>query len=385
MNRSMDGTLGAEYFSKRGWSQHGEFRAQPSETSFVDLTYFGVIDRGIGSPRQQGGEDVRLTAETTFRHNFRAVADVDYLSSFVFRLAFNEVFTQAVYSEVKSLAFLSNTTDGYSYNASVQRYQNFESTTNGDVVTILHAPSFESSTVDRRLGNSPFYWTYDAALEGLSRSEPGFRTANLVGRFDLNPSLSMPLFWGWSIDPELSLRDTYYSQRLGSFGEGVALSDPVNRKALEGRVELRTPTLERVFDQEFLKRKWKHVIEPRAVYRYVTGVNNFNKILRFDERDILSNTNEVEYDVVNRLYAKRTSDKSEDCGSGGMPLLTVGGPFLGVAFRGSGRRCRERSVQEHPRNPRGRNLGTGSEIFSGSNLWRRRRAWRAMYSAPRRI
>ncbi len=328
MNRSMDGTLGAEYFSKRGWSQHGDFRAQPSETSFLELTYFGVIDRGIGSPPvKQGGEDVRLTGETTFHHNFRAVADVDYLSSFVFRLAFNEVFTQAVYSEVKSLGFLSNTTNGYSYNASVQRYQNFESTTNGDVVTILHAPSLESSTVDRKIGNSPFYWTYDAALEGLSRSEPGFRTANLVGRFDLNPTLSMPLlFKGWSLNPQLSLRDTYYTQRfLGSFGEAVALSDPVNRKALEGQVELRTPTLERVFDHEFLKRKWKHVIEPRLVYDYVTGVNNFNNILRFDERDILSNTNEVEYDVVNRIYSKRTSDTPGDCGTGGMPLLTMGG------------------------------------------------------------
>ncbi len=328
MNRSMDGTLGAEYFSKRGWSQHGEFRAQPSETSFVDLNYFGVIDRGVGTPPvQQGGQDVRLNGESTFHHNFRAVTNIDYLSSFVFRLAFNEVFTQAVYSEVKSLAFLSNTTKGYSYNASVQRYQNFESTTPGDVITILHAPSFDSSTVEQRIGRSPLYWSYDAAAEGLSRSEPGFRTANLVGRFDLTPGVSMPLaFKGWSVRPEFSLRDTYYTQQLlPSAGTGVSLSDPINRKALEGRVEVRPPTLERVFDHEFLKRKWKHVIEPRLVYNYVTGVDNFNRILRFDERDILSDTNEVEYGVVNRIYAKRTSKEPEDCGPGGMPLLVVGG------------------------------------------------------------
>lgn len=328
MNRSMDGTVGAEYFSKRGWSQHGEFRAQPSETSFLDLNYFGVLDRGIGSPPvQQGGEDVRLAGEGTFRHNFRAVANVDYLSSFVFRLAFNEVFTQAVYSEVKSLGFLSNTTNGYSYNASVQRYQNFESTTTGDVVTILHAPSFETSTVERQIDHSPFYWSYDAAAEGLSRSEPGFSTANLVGRFDLNPSLSVPLVLkGWSIRPDLTLRDTYYTQQLlSSFSTFVPLSDGINRKALEGSIEVRPPALDRVFDHEFMKRKWKHVIEPRVVYNYVTGVNNFNNILRFDERDILSNTNEVEYAVVNRIYAKRTSDEPEDCGPGGMPLLTVGG------------------------------------------------------------
>src|SRR5258708_5998811 len=289
MDRTMDGTLGAEYFSKRGWAQHGEFRAQPSEKSFLDLNYFGVIDRGIGSPPvQQGGEDVRLAGEGTLAHNIRAVANVDYLSSFVFRLAFNEVFTQAVYSEVKSLGFLSNTTNGFSYDASVQRYQNFESTTTGDVVTILHAPSFESSTVERQIGRSPFYWSYDAAAEGLSRSEPGFRTANLVGRFDLNPSLSMPLVWkGWSLRPELALRDTYYTQQLlPSSGTGTSVSDSINRKALQGSVEVRPPALDRVFDHEFLKRKWKHVIEPRVVYNYVTGVSNFNNVLRFDERDI---------------------------------------------------------------------------------------------------
>ena len=60
------------------------------------------------------------------------------------------------------------------------------------------------------------------------------------------------------------------------------------------------PPIERIFDKEFLGRKWKHVIEPRAAYHYVTGINNFNRILRFDARDILSNTNEVEYAVVNQ-------------------------------------------------------------------------------------
>jgi LPS-assembly protein len=94
---------------------------------------------------------------------------------------------------------------------------------------------------------------------------------------------------------------------------------------LEGSVELRPPALERFFTREWFGRKWKHVVEPQAVYRYVTGVNDFGNILRFDERDILTNTNEVEYRVVNRWYAKRTSAKPEDCGQPGMPLLFIGG------------------------------------------------------------
>jgi LPS-assembly protein len=329
INRSMDAHIGAEYFSKRGWAPQGEFRARPSETSFVDLNYFSVLDRGIGDPHvDQGGEEVHLTAEGELPHNFRGVADIDYLSSFVFRLAFSDTFTQAVNSEVKSDAFLSNATRGFFYNFSAHRYQDFESSTKGDVITILHAPGAELSSVDQPLGRSPFYWSYDAALEGLSRSEPGFRTASLIGRFDLSPTLSMPLqLDGWSFRPEISVRETAYTQDLELLpsGQRLAVSSTINRKSLDGSFELRPPALSRVFDREFLGRKWKHVIEPRATYTYVTGVDNFPNILRFDQRDILSNTNEVEYGVVQRLYAKRTSTKPTSCGQPGIPSLFIGG------------------------------------------------------------
>jgi LPS-assembly protein len=342
INRMMDATLGAEYFSLRGWSQRGEFRAQPTETSYLDLNYFGVIDRGIGSPPvKEGGENARLNAAGNL-DGFRAVANVDYLSSFLFRLAFNEVFSQAVYSEVKSDAFLSRSTNGYSVNGYGERYQNFLSTTPGQVVTISHAPSLDFSSVDRPLWRTPFEWSFDASATGLSRSEPPvcstagavqsctppFRTANLLGRFDLNPEISLPLlFRGWALRPELVLHETYYTERLaGSTGEnaGRAVDDAINRQALETAVELRPPALERVFDKEFLGRKWKHVIEPRAVYRFVTGVNSFANVLKFDERDVLTDTHEVEYGFVTRLYAKRTSAKPEDCDAI-MSAITVGG------------------------------------------------------------
>jgi LPS-assembly protein len=342
INRMMDATIGAEYFSLRGWSQRGEFRARPSETSYVDLNYFGVIDRGIGTPPlKEGGENARLNAAGTF-DGFRAVANIDYLSSFLFRLAFNEVFSQAVYSEVKSQAFLSKSAKGFNFNGFTERYQNFLSTTPGQVITILHAPSFDFSGVDRQVWHTPLYWSFDASTAGLSRSEPQqcstvgslqsctppFRTANLLGRFDLNPEISLPLlFRGWTLRPDLTLHDTYYSERLvGEVGQnpGQASDHPIDRHAVETAVELRPPALERVFDKEFVGRKWKHVIEPRAVYRFVTGVNNFGNIVKFDERDILTDTHEVEYGFVTRLYAKRMSHQPEDC-SKIMSALTVGG------------------------------------------------------------
>lgn len=328
---SMDLLAGAEYFSRRGWAPDGEFRARPSENSFVDLTFFSVLDRGVGGVKQ-GGTEARLNAEGAFAHNFRGVADIDYLSSYVFRLVFSDVFAQVVNSEVKSQAFLSNTSNDVFLNVVTRRYQDFQSGTNTkDVITILHAPGVEASTVDRKLGSTPFFGDFDFSVEGLSRSEPGFSTAPLLSRLDVSPAISLPvLFQGWSFRSALSFRETFYSQQLAFAsgaavnGVGLAISNTLNRKALDGSIEVRPPALDRVFGREFLGRKWKHVIEPRIVYDYVTGVNNFPRVLRFDDRDILSDTNEVEYALVNRFYAKRDSSPAVDCAREGMPGLMVG-------------------------------------------------------------
>ena len=256
INREMDATIGAEYFSHRGWAQHGSFRARPTDNSYFNVTYFGVLDRGTGTPKvDQGGEDVRANGEIQLPHGFRAVADIDYLSSFVFRLAFAETFTLAVNSEVRSNAFLSKAYNGYFFNLDFARYQNFESTQRGDLVTILHAPALDLSSVDHQLGRSPFYWSYDAAVQGVSRREPQFVTAPLVGRVDVEPRLAMPLLpAAGASGPRLAVRDTYYTQRLApsgvpSSGIGAILDADVNRHAIETSLEVRPPSLSRIFQK----------------------------------------------------------------------------------------------------------------------------------------
>jgi LPS-assembly protein len=341
INRSVDALVGADYYSKRGWFERGEFRARPSDNSYVFFNYVGMVDRGIGYPPQnQGGEDARFMAERPIG-TFRGVANVDYLSSFVFRLAFTDVYTQAIDSEVRSQIFLSNTTDGFHFNALAERYQNFEvcvppaipepgscsTITQSELVRILHTPSFFVSGEERQLGNTPLYWSFESAAEGLQRREIGFRTGPMVGRFDLAPSLTLPVQWlGWSFRPELTLRDTFYTEQGNATTSTTAADEVLNRKSLETSVEVRPPALSRVFDRPWLGRKWKHVIEPRMKYDYVTGIDNFANILRFDAADVLTNTNEVEYSVVNRLYAKRVDPNAKDCDVLTMSTLTIGGP-----------------------------------------------------------
>lgn len=329
INRSMDTTVGGEYLSKIGWMLLGDYRAKPSQTSFLNLNYFQVFTKKtvpvtvgttpagapITAPVSEAGEDVKLNGAALFAHDVRGVASLEYLNSFVFRETFSPTFTQAVNSEVKSDMFVTKSMEGYSLNAYLGRYQNFQSTAPGNVITILHTPGFESDGLDHRIPGTPVYLAYDLAAEGLHRSEPGFVTPNLVGRFDIDPTLSMPLvFGGWTFRPAVDLRDTVYTQQNAptpSSGLQPVVS-LLNRRTIGASMEFRPPALEKVFDRPVLGRKIKHTIEPYTVYRYTNGIENFASIIRFDFRDILSNTNEVEYGLVQRLYLKRLRDCPED-------------------------------------------------------------------------
>ena len=160
-------------------------------------------------------------------------------------------------------------------------------------------------------------YTYDIAGEGVSRHEPGFQTQNVVGRFDASPTVSLPTFLrGWTFRPEVGVRETVYSERLiptriNTGVIGVAVAQAINRNVLLASMEMRPPSIARIFDRKLFGYVMKHVVEPYAIYRYETGINNFSNIIRFDYRDILADSSGVEYGVVNRLYAKKTKSDAE--------------------------------------------------------------------------
>ena len=58
--------------------------------------------------------------------------------------------------------------------------------------------------------------------------------------------------------------------------------------------------------------RFRHVIEPFLTYRLVKGIDNFEKIIRFDYVDTATNTNEIEYGVTNRFYTRRYGEAVTD-------------------------------------------------------------------------
>jgi LPS-assembly protein len=345
---SADLTVGAEYYSKRGFAPSAEFRYRGHDTEFLTVSYHQLFDRGIPSgepgvpPTNQGGEDVILDGRHDFNSETRSVADIEYLSSYVYRQAFAENFSIATSSEVKSDTFLQHEHQGVAESLYLARYQSFQSDTLGDEVRILHLPSIVAEAVDHPLPGTPFLWGFRSSMDVLTRSEPEFHARNLF-RFDLYPHVALPVsLGGWNFRPEVAVRETFYSKSeqlpstlSGSISptlEGASL----NRADFEAGVEVRPPAVERDFSAPWLEKLLggdiRHVIEPDFHYQYVTGINNFNSVLRMDDLDVASNTNELEYGLTQRLFVRHRKlhpcreDEAQTpdglCGEGTIDWLT---------------------------------------------------------------
>lgn len=315
-----DATIGAQFLSRRGWSQNAGIRMKPWENATLDASYFGVIDRGIASPTggimKQGGHEYHFFFDALFPHGWRGVADLNQLSSLTFRLAFSETFAQAVNSEVTSTSFLTRDVNGFSLSLATQSYKNFLSASPETSIDLRTAPEIRASIQDRAPWKRlPIYLGFDGFANASHREtniSPGFVTPSFVTRTELAPNVSIPLHFGlWlGITPSFTLRSTRYS---GQETSGAFLNTPLVRTTEEFAVDLRPPAFERVWNSG--DSAWKHVIEPRVQYRYVNGVNQFGRFLLFDEDDTLTDTNEVEYGVTQRLFRRDTSGSSNEFAS----------------------------------------------------------------------
>lgn len=315
INPSADLLLGLENYSVRGVARSGRFRARPSATSEVTVDYYGVNDKGSGSLRQfrAPGQGLRATGQARdLGYGFRGVLDVDYISSLAFRLTFTDTFTEAVASEAKQTGFVTKNFDAYSLNVYVSRYQDFLSTARvpGNSIIIRQTPSFSLSRLDKQVARSPFTLAFDASASGVGRTEPGLEIPRLSERLDFHPQLTLrskPI-WGFHFTPRAGLRATRYGTSLKEE------RDPINRFLGELAVELRPPSFEKVFSRPLRGHRFKHVIEPEIRYRLVRArrAGDLRDVVRYDEIDILTETNEIEYSLKNSILARKEATEGQN-------------------------------------------------------------------------
>src|SRR5215510_10046282 len=331
LGRSADVLVRTDLFSKRGVGVGFDFRARPDENSRIAFGSFLVVDRVLG-PKfdpacdratlgdkcklpNQGGSSFYADAVQYFKNGFMAVADVNITSSFDFRNVFSDNVLNAISPEERSVFYLNKNWRSYSFNAQLGEQSVFVA---NSFVKTRQLPSIEFSQRDSKLSEKfPVYFSFGAALDGVQRAEAtgdkvDLKSPSIVERLDLSPRLTFPLksFAGFTLTPSVGVRSTFYSDSI----------DPVQRQFVGQNLlrnyadldlDLRTPGLAKVFRHGDGTPWFKHVIEPFVEYRRIKGIDDFDRTPLIDERDLIAETNEVEYGVTNRFFVKRkTGDGS---------------------------------------------------------------------------
>ena len=364
INRSFDATYHVQDYTARGFAHHLEFRGKPTDKADFDAIVFGVQDRGLsnpyGPPIKQGGFTVSIQGKADLGDGWIAHGFVNYLSSYTFRQAFSDSFNEAVFSEVSSVAYVGKDWSTFTFDTVVERKQDFttleitetnpitdKQSMDRNSVIIKKLPELDLSSRDHPVAdNLPVWFSLESSAGLLSRSEPDFycpgvtpgeqstntscpplyqQSPTLLGQYETNllnsrmdfaPQITSALHFGdFSFVPSFTVDETFYGETQGPYTDGFmrVLPEDYLRSAREFKMDMILPSFARVFNRKtWFGDKLKHVIEPRATYEYVGGIGqDFDKIIRFDETDLLANTSQVTYSLTNRIYARSGDQVNE--------------------------------------------------------------------------
>jgi LPS-assembly protein len=309
INRDYDMSYRIIDYTSRGYDHTIYLRGKPTDKITFDFTFHGVQDRGVligDTLQKQGGYNFQGNIRAYLWGGWEAHGSLDYLSSFLFRQSFTQSFNEAIFAETHSTFYLTKKFSSFDFTVAASRLQNFQDTTPGNYVIIRKTPEFNLDSSDHQLFKDvPLWFSLDSSFGLLARSQPAFETRQFVPRADAEPQLNSALtFLGIHVVPSFTLHEDYYGESMNPAGQVV--STDLFRNAREVNVDIAFPSIERIFNKKtFMGDKLKHEIETRARYRDISGVNDFSGAIRFDAIDLLSDDNEMQFSVINRLYAKR--------------------------------------------------------------------------------
>jgi LPS-assembly protein len=344
ISRSYDLTYRGQYLTTRGLVHHVDFRGKPRPGTDYDIIAYGVQDRGApnsGNPPQKySGVSLLAVGQSDLGKGWTARANINYLTSFRFRQEWSESYSDIIGSEIHSVGFANKNWSSFTVNAIFARLENFQSTeisitSPGDssphyvtnAVTIRKLPEVEFTSRNRRIVDRlPFYFSFESSAGLLYRSQPvfnqdntalidSFQTGQFMNRSSFGPRVTGAFHWaGLHLVPSFGIQETYYGEAQSPYLDRFRIvGTDIVRSSADFSLDLILPSLARVFDKKTVfGDKLKHVIEPRATYRYITGVgDDFTRFIRFDETDLRSNTNELLLSIANRIYARRGNSVEE--------------------------------------------------------------------------
>lgn len=318
---SADITVRGDLYTGRGFGYGADLRTRSNSRSYLNFGFFAVKDRVLG-PRagptrpDQGGSTVYAEGVQYFPNGFVAAVDVRLTSNLAFRQVFLEGIQQIISPIEVSQAFVSKSWSNYTLSLLARSQE----------ITIpnvrIKSRNLPSVTFEKRPSLLKFfpyaYLSFIATAEGISRREeaadpnlysarsggPPVVTPALGQRFDVHPLITVPFATKYvNFTLTAGGRVTYYSNSFNDMRRVV--SRDVIRRYGEITFDVRPVALAKNYYDKNGGLRFRHVIEPFLTYRFVRGVDNFARIIRYDHTDTATDTNEIEYGVTNRFYTRK--------------------------------------------------------------------------------
>ncbi|HKR14416.1 MAG TPA: LPS assembly protein LptD [Pyrinomonadaceae bacterium] len=331
LGRSADFTFRSDIYTQRGLGFGGDLRTRANSRSYLNAGFYAVKDRIFGPEASeanpdQGGSSLYVEGVHYFKNGFIAASDVNITSNLAFRQVFSDNIQQAISPEETSQVFVNKDYNEYSFNF-LGRTQVTSLTTSRIRIRQLPSVSIEKRPgILSFLKDLPVYFSFSGAAEGVSRKETvedavlfldevggnPIITPSIVQRLDLHPRFELPLhFAGWSVTASGAGRVTFYSNSLNPTTRDV-LSRNITRSYGEFELDVRPPAFAKDFHRKGGSFHFRHVIEPYLIYRRLAGINNFDRIIRFDYVDAVADTNEIEFGIANRFFTRRSTENVTD-------------------------------------------------------------------------
>ena len=259
---------------------------------------------------------------------FRGVVDVEDFSDLDFFRNYDRDPRLHTLSQIYSSAYLTKNTSTYSFNILADRRDIILGRTdptdlNSPIIKqrFEQLPSLQYRIYPNRLFGSPIYFSMESSTAHLvTNGLVNGPTADYF-RADLFPTVSMQIPsppW-FSVKPQISARETYYSSSLASDTtstfQTAAVNEALRRFYAQGQVEIVGPSFSKIFNEKLGNfTRFKHVIEPRFRYVYTTNVTEDQlRVIRFDTVDtpfLPIVPNSVEYSLTQRLIGKEKGEGS---------------------------------------------------------------------------
>jgi LPS-assembly protein len=328
LGRSADATIRTDIYTSRGLGYGLDVRTRANSRSYFNFGFYAVKDRIFGHKADaehpdQGGSIIYAEGVHYFPNGFVASADVRLTSNLAFRQAFSDGIQQIISPIEVSQGFVNKSWDNFTLNLLAR----------SQVISIpnvrVKTRNLPSVHFEKRPSKWSFlpgiYFGFKTSVEGVSRREEvddidlyrrqtggdPIVSPALGQRFDAYPEFILPIYTKYlTLTATAAGRVTYYSNSIDALRQVIGRD--IVRKYGEFDLDIRPVALAKNFTGKDGTFKFRHVIEPFATYRFRRGIDNFQNVIRFDNLETLTDTNEFEFGIANRIFTRRYAEAVTD-------------------------------------------------------------------------